>query len=201
MTLDQFGLLHRTDKSSKHHNYLHIYEKYFSEYKDKVFTLLEIGYGGYQFTDRGGESANMWLEYFSRASILTTDKFSKTNLPNNERFNFVQCEQDNEFLLPILIEKYKPTIVIDDASHINPLTIRTFEIIYPKLSAGSIYVIEDTHTSYWDAIATDGTDFKGSTDPKAFTVMNYFKSLADDIHTNDEIQSIHFYKGLIFVFK
>jgi hypothetical protein len=44
--------------------------------------------------------------------------------------------------------------VIDDGSHVNELTIKTFEYVFPKLQAGSIYVIEDTHSCYEAALWT-----------------------------------------------
>jgi len=36
-------------------------------------------------------------------------------------------------------------IIIDDASHISPLSIRSFEILFKLLKRGGIYVIEDLH--------------------------------------------------------
>ena len=44
-------------------------------------------------------------------------------------------------------------LVVDDASHINELTIASFDLIFPRLPAGALYVIEDlapeTYQAAW----------------------------------------------------
>ncbi len=42
-TLDEIGLQYNSDKSSNFHNYLNLYEKYFSEIRFKENIILEIG--------------------------------------------------------------------------------------------------------------------------------------------------------------
>jgi hypothetical protein len=73
--------------------------------------------------------------------------------------------------------------------------------MFPLLKSGGIYVVEDTETSYWSAVATDGTDFKGGDHPN--TVMNYFKRKADEVNLIEktDIEAVHFYKGIIIILK
>lgn len=202
MILDKLGIKHGTDKSSLHHNYLHIYESYFKDLRDNPFNLLEIGWGGYKFIDRGGQSAYMWLEYFSKAKINIIEFYKKEHRTDDRLKLYHGSQDDREFLNEVNKHAGLFDIIIDDGSHINPLTIKSFEILFPLLKSGGIYVIEDTETSYWSAVATDGTDFKGSMDSEAHTVMNYFKSKCDLINlANTEIAAIHFYTGLIFIIK
>jgi demethylmacrocin O-methyltransferase len=81
--------------------------------------------------------------------------------------------------------------------------------LFPKLSDGGIYVIEDTCTSYWPNFGGDSTNFDNSD-----TTMNFFKKLTDSLNFKDflnpeyqptffdmNIISIHFYHNLIFVYK
>ena len=200
MILDQLAIKYGTDKSSLHHNYCRVYEFYFQFYKDKAIQLLEIGTGGYKFANKGGESLRMWCEYFPYGKIISVDLYDKSEIfiPDNGKF-FQGSQTDEVFLKSISVQRHD--IIIDDGSHINPLTIDTFNIAFPLLKSGGIYVIEDCHTSYWSAVATDGTDFKGGTHEG--TVMNYFKRICDEINLNDDLQirSIHFYKQMIFIFK
>ena len=102
-----------------------------------------------------------------------------------------------------------PDIIVDDGSHLNEHVIETFEVLFPLLKDGGIYVVEDTQTSYWP-------DYGGSSDDlkNANTLMNFFKTLVDglnhaefikpgfDPHYYDKnIVSMHFYHNLIFVCK
>jgi len=73
MSLDTLAIKYGTDKSSLHHNYTPIYEQYFADKRNSPITLVEIGFGGYEFYDRGGQSARMWKEYFYKGRIISID--------------------------------------------------------------------------------------------------------------------------------
>ena len=55
----------------------------------------------------------------------------------------------------------------------NEHQIITFKHLFPKLNPGGIYIIEDTHTSYWER-------FGGGYDSNSF--INYSKQLIDMIN-------------------
>lgn len=201
MTLDQLAIKNGTDKSSHHHNYCVVYEKYFEHLRNTNILLFEVGVGGYKYANRGGESLRMWSAYFPQGRIVSIDLYDKTGIhvPNNCEVH--KCSQDDGKGLMNVLNGRTCDIIIDDGSHINPLTITTFEILFSQLKPGGIYVVEDTETSYWSAVATDGTDFKGGTHEG--TVMNYFKRKCDEINLieTSDIAAVHFYKGLIIVLK
>lgn len=198
MSLDAIMLKYPTDKSSAHHNYCHIYESYFAPLKNQPITLLELGVGGYHFEDRGGGDLQGFAEYFPKAFIHAVDIHPKKI--KGRFITHVGSQADEGFLNGLIDQIGAPDIIIDDASHINPLTIRSFEILFPKLKRGGIYIIEDCHTSYWKDIATDGTDFKGGDHPG--TVMNHFKAMADRVNLEEiDVKGIHFYKQLIVILK
>lgn len=201
ITLDSLAIKHGTDKSSKHHNYCPTYEIYFQALRDRELLLFEVGVGGYKFSNKGGESLMMWREYFPNARIITIDLYNKSNVfcPPNAEIH--QCSQTDQAGIENILMGRRLDVVIDDGSHINPLTIDTFDILFPYLKSGGYYIIEDTHTSYWKDIATDGTDFKGGNHEG--TLMNHFKKLCDEINLVPEIQirSIHFYKQMIVILK
>jgi hypothetical protein len=211
-SLDEIGKKHSCDKSSIHHGYCDIYERYFQRWRDDVFIMLELGFGGYEYPDRGGAGAKMWAEYFYRAHIYTTDIHDKNPL-NHDRIHFERADQtDPAYFADLFKRVFTPRIIIDDASHISVLTIKSFEALFPHLKRGGIYVVEDTHASYWSEHEFDGTT--NIQDLSVRSTMNYFKLLADGLNYehlrdsaklipafHDQIESIHFYKQMIFVLK
>jgi len=46
------------------HSFIPIYETYFKSLRKKPLNILEIGIGGYEDPNSGGESLLMWAEYF-----------------------------------------------------------------------------------------------------------------------------------------
>lgn len=169
--LDQIGLRTQTDKASNGHGYLVYYQSVLQHLKDEPITLIELGAGGYEFPDRGGQSHRMWEQYFPKAHVITVDLYPKQMIPKSQ---FVQASQDDITLrdrLPMA------DIIIDDASHINSLTITTLENLWCKVKPGGYYIVEDVHTSYWDI------EYNGNPDPKqGQTSMNYLKNLTDQLN-------------------
>lgn len=208
MTLDSLAIKYGSDKSSLHHNYCPVYEHYFAPLKDQPIFLVELGIGGYHYPDRGGASLKMWYDYFPHAKIVGVDIYKKTGL-DNDRIKTFTCSQHNEYALPVLLTTNNPDIIIDDASHINPLTIRSFEILFPLLKPGGIYVIEDIESSWCgaDGWAQGCADYKNYDHP---STINFFRQLTDEINgqyiphyekRGYDIESIHFHKNLIIVKK
>jgi hypothetical protein len=167
-TLDQIMSAVRTDKSSKYHNYTPVYESYFESIRDKDIVLLELGIGNIESANREGESLKGWQEYFHNGSCYAIDN----NSVNVERTpNSYLCDQTDEEGLENLIEGFgRPDIVIDDASHIQSNTIKSFLILFPLLKSGGYYCIEDLQTAYFPSWGGDETIFDFSKE----TVMNYF---------------------------
>lgn len=199
MTLDALAIKHNCDKSSKHHDYCSIYEKYLSEHRYKECNVLELGYGGYNDPNAGGESARMWREYFKKAELTVVDLHWKDNTPDN--VTFVCCSQDN----PALASIAKQYIIIDDASHINSLTIASFKLLWSRLHRGGLYIIEDLHSSY-DPYYPDATPNPN----EGNTAMNFLKRLTDELNAHAlgeeyrlgyDVEFVHFFKDLCIIKK
>lgn len=200
--LSQIAQKHDTDKGLNYHGYTPVYDKYFSQYVGKGITFLEIGIGGYEFNDRGGGSLNMWAEYFENAKIIGVDLFDKSQIKKDSRVEIHKFSQDNGMAFFNLFQQGIPDIVIDDASHRNDLTIQTFKIVFPYLKEGGIYVVEDTHTSYWKE-HFNGTNNLESQE----TIIGFFRNqlhslqIESGVENYFGIKSIHFYNKQIFIFK
>jgi hypothetical protein len=212
ISLDSIALRHGTDKSSTHHNYTKVYEQYFDPVRDAVFVLLELGTGAYWKKDDGFQGAKTWADYFRNALIVTIDIHDKDLPASHPQIQFFKGSQDDKVFLDGVIEKVsRPSIIIDDASHINSLTIKSFIHLFGHLKPGGIYCVEDVESSWWQDIASDGTDFGGckeQNDLHANTTVNWFRLLVNDVNRKSlpngvyyPIESIHFHKNMIVIKK
>lgn len=169
-------------------NYGPTYDMLFAPLRDKPITFLELGWGewdpeieSHENPDRGGRSAKVWREYFTNATIVVIDIAEKVNtVPGVDLF---QGSQDDPEFLASLHARYGDfDVVIDDASHISSLTIASFDILWPMLTPGGIYVVEDLHTSYHDWFYPD----EANANPELPchngqpTAMQYMKMMADE---------------------
>lgn len=161
-TLDQLGLRHGTDKSSMTHHYLNTYEHYLKDWRDKEFTLLEIGVAA-------GNSMKMWKEYFPNAKVYGIDT-------NPDCAGYVDgvrigSQTDPAFLDSLLAEIGAPDLIIDDGSHVGADMEWSFRYLFPKMKPGGLYVVEDAATLY---IPTYSGEFEANGRSKGY---NFFSDL------------------------
>jgi len=200
--------MYGSDKWGQHW-YAQHYERHFSFLRKKPIVLLEIGIGGYNNPRAGGASLRMWKNYFPKGRIHGVDIYDKSPLNDDRIRTFVGDQSDEKFLRHLISEIGTPDIVIDDGSHINSHVIKSFEVLFPLLADGGIYVIEDLGSSYWP-------DFGGSSEDlaSARTSMCMLKMLVDGLnhkefmlcnyqqsYFDENIVSMHFYHNLAFCFK
>lgn len=201
--LSKISLRYDTDKGPKHHNYTPIYDLYLSKYIGKKIKFLEMGFGGYEYYDRGGGSAKMWRDYFgSNAKIVVTDIYDKYNIAGVEFHNInnislLDCADNCD-------------VILDDASHINSEIIQSFELLFPILNSGGLYIVEDLETSYWPDYG-----YGGNPDPSqniVKTAMGYFSLLANQLNFASfpsefhsqfaaQLDYIHFYRNIVIIKK
>jgi hypothetical protein len=146
-SLQQIGLKYGTDKSLIHNfngrTFLDVYERYFHHLKDSKITLMEMGV-------LNGASLKTWEEYFKNGKMVGLDiDPSKTVFNTNKTKIFIGSQNDKNLLNEIKNQYPEGfDIIIDDASHINELTIDSFNLLYKSIKPGGFYVIEDTHCCY-----------------------------------------------------
>ncbi len=206
--LARLAVKHGSDKWGTH-SYCRHYERHFQPFRDRAFTLFEIGVGGYHDPESGGASLRMWAEYFPWARIYALDIHDKTPHANHRVRIFRGDQADAELLRRISDEAGGFDIVIDDGSHLNRDVIATFGVLFPLLKPDGLYVVEDTQTSYWPAM---GGSTRNPDDPRA--TMGFFKGLVHGLNHPEFVEplapasiydrtvlGLHFYHNLVLVQK
>jgi hypothetical protein len=185
-----FPEAHKTDE------FIELFDQHFTPFKDKPVRLLEIG------VQHGG-SIQMWREFFTDAKIVGVDV-----LEDCKKFatNNVEIRIGDQASVPFLESLGEFDIIIDDGGHTMMQQQISFRELFPKLSDGGVYVIEDLHTSYWKQFLDSD-----------LTTIDYLKGFLDDInweattsarcetgveHRNPlEIGSMHVYPSIVFIYK
>ena len=175
-------------------HYFEVYETHLAKHRHLPILFLEIGV-------MDGGSLDMWRRYFgSEATIVGIDInpecASRVDPPNFVR---IGSQADPIFLRDVIVEFGAPDVILDDGSHIGKHQRSSFDVLFPILKHGGLYIIEDTQTSYWP-------DWEGGYKRKG-TAVEYIKQMIDDIHgwyhnrqtvtpAKRDIGAIHIYDSL-----
>jgi hypothetical protein len=126
---------HGTDKAPWHWGYTRIYAEWVPR---DISTVLEIGI--FQ-----GASLRTWREYFVKARIFGIDVDAHCQVTDDDQIKtFCMNAYDVSMLLPILQEQIGPIdFFVDDALHKPDLQIAMLRVVWPFISPGGIYSIED----------------------------------------------------------
>lgn len=141
--LTELGIKHNSDKAT-YHLFTDVYEPHFSRFENP--TILEMGV-------YNGGSIRMMDEYFGGyCNILGFDRGDQLMYtPQKNNINLLLGDQSIESDLFKCLEFHKEyDIIIDDASHFVDHQIFSFNVLFPYLKSGGIYIIEDLHTSLHD---------------------------------------------------
>ena len=133
------NLIHKWD------HYFDIYEKYFSKYRGQKINILEIG------ISHGG-SLQLWKKYFGEhVHIYAIDINPDCKKLQEENTTiFIGSQSDKDFLAHVSSQLPELDFIIDDGGHTMEQQLVSFEMLYMKVKEGGLYIVEDTHTSYWD---------------------------------------------------
>lgn len=191
---------HRGRAVTKWVDYLDLYDRHFARFRGTAVRMLEIGV-------LNGGSLEIWREYFGPKAILfgidiLPECSDRVDPPNQVR---IGSQGDATFLAKVVREMGGVDIVLDDGSHNGPLQHASFKTLFPLLSDGGIYAIEDLHTSYWPG------DFEGGY-RRSGTAIELTKQLIDDMHAwfhdqgeagapKETLTGIHAYESLVFIEK
>jgi cephalosporin hydroxylase len=153
----------------KWHHYIPLYDKYFSRFRGQPIRFLEIG------VSEGG-SLEMWRKYFGSAAVIYGIDIDP-NCKKLEGDSFqvrIGSQDEPSFLSSVIHEMGGVDVVLDDGSHKMAHIISSLKFLYPKLSEGGLYFIEDLHAAYWPA-------FGGGYGSRS-NFFNFLRELIDDMH-------------------
>lgn len=147
MTLDELGVLHKTDQSSLGHGYFSILERYFEPVRLTATRVVEIGVAG-------GNSLRVWSDYFENAQIVGVDhnaEFVRSlsdRLPPRTQVVLGDATdaQTWDSVRGVLGDGIDACI--EDGGHFSHQIITAFILGWPLLNSGGIWCIEDTHFVY-----------------------------------------------------
>jgi 8-demethyl-8-alpha-L-rhamnosyltetracenomycin-C 2'-O-methyltransferase len=196
-------------------HYIDAYWQNFRDYRESARNILEIGVGE-------GGSLTTWKEFFPNAKIYGIDIKMECKRCEEDRIKILIGNQQHVKFLHTVVETIAGPIdiIIDDGGHKQKQQRTSFTTLFRSLAPGGVYVIEDLQGSYWPKF--DG----GLTRPE--TTINMLKSMVDSLHyrwfktkgghkwanqseafcSNDDVtyidrqlDSMHFYDGLCFIYK
>jgi hypothetical protein len=125
------------------HYYTRIYDQLFRPFRDRPIALLEIGLR-HPFENRCSvaPSLHMWRDYFPYARLVGFDIEDFTSMSLFNCFIVQGDMSSREDLLKLA--SYGPfDIVIDDGSHVSTHQQIALASLFPHVSSGGFYIIED----------------------------------------------------------
>ena len=181
-------------------HYLPIYDQMLGSHVGSKVRMVEIG------VNRGGSLA-MWRKFFGPDAVL----FGIDINPECAQFDgqsarvMIGSQADADFLRRVVKEMGGLDVVLDDGSHVASHQRISFETLFPLLSEGGLYIIEDLHTAYWPR-------FEGGLLRKG-TAIEFLKEKIDAMHRHyvvaganrpesiPEIESVHFFDSIAVLHK
>jgi len=180
MELNDLAIKYATDKSP--HGYCPHYVNHLPS-KNTSFNLLEIGifHGG---------SLKMWRDYYPNANIFGIDIDQQYMFTEDRITTFCGDATSEDFINSLDLPEI--SVIIDDGSHQAVDIVKTFELLYPKLPIGGIYVIEDLLVQWW------GQYGGGEDGSSAIRLLENL--LSKTLNTNDGSE-LHLYTEIAFIKK
>lgn len=176
--LSVLALEYGTDKAADHWYTPH-YHRRFAELRGAPVRLLEIGIGGYDDAESGGESLRMWRDYFPAGSTIVGLDIVAKDAAVAPGCVIEVGDQSDPRVLHHLGETYGPfDVIVDDGSHRPDDVMQSWVILWEYLVLGGWYCIEDLQTSYWGS-------YGGSSVRTGESVIGFLQGLIDRIHYAD----------------
>ena len=150
-------------------HYFPIYEQHLGRLRGRKVRVLEIG------VYRGGGLALLASYLGPEASIVGIDIDEGARAAVGTRFPVEIGDQADPDFLRDVAERLGPfDVVIDDGGHTMRQQVVSVETLFPLVTAGGVYIVEDCHTSYWREYWDQG--------PSEPTFIDWVKARIDDLH-------------------
>ena len=181
-------------------HYLPIYDQLLESFIGSKVKMLEIG------VYKGG-SLKLWREFLGKDATIfgidiDNDCVAYDGVHGSVR---IGSQDDPQFIRRVVSEMGGVDVVLDDGSHVATHQLASFNVLFPILSEGGLYIIEDLHTAYWSS-------FEGGL-KRRNTAIEFLKEKIDEIHkhyqfnglntsaTMTDIESIQFFDSIAVIRK
>lgn len=182
-------------------HYFPIYERHLAPYRGQPVRALEIGVA------RGGGLRMLTHFLGSKAQVVGIDIDETVRLAAGPRYRVEIGDQaDPEFLKSVSLAHGPFDIVVDDGGHTMRQQITSVETMFPLLTEGGTYIVEDCHTSYWPEYSEEAVN-SGS-------FIEWAKARVDDLHAyhfstaidlappwQTELDGLHVYDSVVVLDK
>lgn len=144
-TFNELCALHGTDKGTtvrECHGYSFVYDEVFSHLRNEKIKMLEIGIADPLFP---GASLRVLTDYFPNGTIYGFD-IQHVDFKIDRTVIFQGDSSVREDVQKIIDHDETPfDIILDDGSHEHKHHMIHFDVLFPHLKSGGIYIIEDLH--------------------------------------------------------
>lgn len=205
--LAQLFLGHDGRLAHKWMHYFEPYQQHFGRYRGgfvgedghlRPLRVLEVG------VSHGG-SLQLWRKYFGQQAVIFGIDIDKrcAAVDDSDLEVRVGSQTDRGFLASVVDEMGGVDIIIDDGSHVGEATAVAFSVLFPLLSEGGIYVVEDLHSAY---LALYG--------PRRKNFIEFSKDIIDGMHAwyylsppkkatfaKTQVSAMHVYDSMVFLEK
>jgi hypothetical protein len=142
--LQEYFEANRGPLLNKWMHYFDIYDRHFARFRGREIVMVEIGiyHGG---------SLGMWKSYFGpQAKLVGIDINPRALKFADDQVTVIIGDQSDRKFLQDLRSRYpRIDILLDDGGHSMNQQIVSFEELFDAVADDGVYMIEDTHTSYW----------------------------------------------------
>ncbi len=146
--------------------YFDIYARTLAPYVGKPVKVLEIG------VFHGGGLEQLRALLGPEATLIGMDIDPAAKAACAGRFEVAVGDQTDPQFLAQMVADFGPfDIIIDDGGHTMAQQIISIENLFATLNEGGLYLVEDTHTSYWEPYQDADETF-----------MEWAKARLDDIN-------------------
>lgn len=147
-------------------HYFDIYERTLQRFVGTSARVLEIG------VFHGGGLDQLRFFLGEDAELIGADVDPAARDACAGRFPVAVGDQTDPGFLDSVVAEYGPfDVIIDDGGHSMRQQITSIERLFPTLNDGGVYIVEDTHTSYWEGYQDADQTF-----------MNWVKDRVDDVN-------------------
>jgi hypothetical protein len=185
------------------HKWLHflpVYDRILSRYAGTDFKFLEIG------VFKGG-SMRLWRKFFGDDASIYGIDIDPSCAAYDGRAGKVRIgsQADPDFLRRVVEEMGGIDVVLDDGSHVSSHQRASFATLFPLLSDGGLYLIEDMHTAYWPSyeggLRRKGTAIEFLKDQVDAMHQHYYRHGLNRSESIPEIESIQFFDSIAVIEK